>query len=125
MLNNLLTRLLGRSNKETIADILAIPDNRETLLGVRRVAPPSPEQIIGDINRVVNYARTEDYSIWAKEAWSDAIECLDKIMDPKTPPEEIDFYRGGFAKCVEMLRISYRALKAKEEVAQYAKENKK
>lgn len=122
MLKRLLTLLSAKSSRETLADILALPDNRETILGVRRVVPPAPEQIIGDINRVVNYARSEDYEIWAKEAWSGALDCLDKIIDSRSTDAEVNFYRGGLAKTIDLLRISYKALKAKEEVANYAKE---
>ena len=111
------------SPKDTLSEILSDKSNRETLLGVLNAAPPTKEQIERDAARVVNYSNTTDYSIFAKEAWSEVLKSIDKLMSDKLSQNDVDFYRGQLSATINLLRISYLARNAKEKLEKERKEN--
>lgn len=116
MLKALWTKFLARrSAKYSLASILAEPDNREILLGVKRSVPPSPEKMNEDVGRIIRYSTTEDYSIWAKEAWTTAISCIDQLVNDELDQTKVDFYRGSLATTLDLLRFSYKARFLKED----------
>jgi hypothetical protein len=126
MWNRILTKFLGiRSPKNTLAAILSDPFQREGFLGVRRDPAPSPERIIQDNERVIRYARTDEYSVWANEAWANVLNCVDKLIDPNLPAEEVDFYRGSLAARIDDLRISYKAILSKRDAEDISKNQSK
>lgn len=124
MLKALWTKLLATRSNKTLSDILKDPFHREGFLGIRRDLIPTPERIIRDNDKVINYARSEDYAVWANEAWMYVLECIDKLCDSKLEPQEVDFYRGGLSKTIDNLRISYKALQAKEQAIEISRNNK-
>lgn len=99
---------------ETISEILSDKKNRETLLGVLDQIAPSREQMERDSIHVINYSNSTDYSVFAKEAWSEIIKDIDELMNDELSDREIDFYRGKLSATVDLLRISYMARKAKD-----------
>lgn len=107
-------RFWARSNKPTLSDILSSGDNREFLLGVIRQAPPTEEQMKRDTARVIQYSQTEDYAVWAKNAWARVTEHIDHLMDAKTSSDQAAFHRGALAATVTLLRESYKARFAKQ-----------
>lgn len=119
----LLAALSPKSNKETLSDILSDPYQREGFLGVRRESPPSFERIIQDNERVIIYAKSYEYSIWAQEIWAQTINCIDKLTNPQTDPNEVDFYRGALAQNLDSLRISYKAMFNKQDAKEKVKRN--
>jgi hypothetical protein len=111
-----LDRIFNRqSNAEMLKDILASTGNRETLLGVKNVLPPTEDQITRDAGRVLQYSRSQDYAVFAQEAWAEILMSLDKISSSKASDREIDFYRGRFVAFCDVLRISHRARSVVEE----------
>lgn len=125
MWNRIKTIFLGTpSPKGTLAEILSDSFNQEFFLGVRRDAPPSPNKMNQDVDRVIQYARTEDYAIWAQEAWSYVLDCVDKLSDPALESWKVDFYRGGLARTIETLRISYKAIYARQDARDISNKQK-
>ena len=108
---------INQSRKDFIAEILSDTSNQEALLGVRATQPPSPDQVDRDIDKMIRYARTDAYSVWAKEAWTEALKCMDKLTRNNLTGPEVDFYRGSLTAILDLLRISY--------IAQFTKEDSK
>lgn len=109
MLRQLLALLQPQTNKDTLADLLSTKQGQEELLGVAAAKLPTPAAILADINHVLSYSTSADYQIWAREVWSNILNDLDKLLNPKATKEEIDFYRGRVSQGLTTLRISHRA----------------
>lgn len=116
MWKRILTLFWG-NNKKTLGDILAVPDNRDILLGIKRIIPPSNEKILADIDHAIRYSTTEDYEIWSKEVWSNVLINLDKLLVDDISPQEIDFHRGSIHQALEILRISHKARLNRDDVS--------
>lgn len=126
MFKEILTKLsVTRSRKATLAQILEEPFHREGFLGFRRDAMPNPDQIVRDNDRVIVYARSDDYAVWANEQWALILQAIDKLMDPDLEATQVDFYRGKLAQGVDSLRISYKAVIAREEAIKLSKQQRK
>lgn len=122
MWKRILTKLLETTSpNDTLAKILADPFQREGFLGVRRDPLPDGERIVRDNERVIRHARTEEYAIWANEAWAEAMKCVDKLIDSELPAAEVDFYRGNLAARIDDLRISYKAILSKKDAEEISK----
>lgn len=102
-LNKIWTKCSGRS-KTPLAEILALKENREALLGARRPAELTKE----DIGKVVRYSRSEDYAAWAEEAWLAVISLVDRLA-ADDPDLNADFYRGALAATLDLLKLSHKA----------------
>ncbi len=105
----------------SLADVLSDPFHREGFLGVRNDAMPSGDKMISDNNRVINYAKSEDYAIFANEIWAKVLNCIDELIKPDIDPTKTDFYRGSLATNIENLRISYKAILLKKESIEHSK----
>lgn len=116
-----------RDQFQMIARILSDASNREMLMGVKRHPPMTPEQyaerVTSDVNHVVRHSETDDYAVWAKEAWAQFLFGLEKVLDEKTDPQKVEFYRGGMTKIIDLLAISYKVLDYKKDAPkrQFAK----
>lgn len=103
---------------DDLAKLLADSRNVESLLGVREVVMPSQDDMHRDASRLVGYSRSEDYKIFADEAWSRVLTHLDVMMDKKASKEHVDYHRGACKEALDLLRLSYQAravLKAEAE----------
>lgn len=107
MLNKILRFVKPSRPTETLADLLKNSSQREEFLGVAKLTPPSTEQILQDINHVLAYSQTQDYRVWAQEAWSKALIHLDKLLDPQASQETISFHRGALSASLDLLRMSH------------------
>jgi hypothetical protein len=107
----------------SLNEILSDPFHREGFLGVRNDPMPTPEKMIGDNNKVINYARTEDYAVFANELWAKVLNCIDELIKPEQEPSKSDFYRGALAANIENLRISYKAILLKKESVDQSRRN--
>src|SRR6185369_3062958 len=87
---------------------------RESLLGVGRARPVKDEKTQIDASRVINFARSEDYSVFAEELWGTAIFYVKCLTDINLKPEEVGFYRGCLSATLDDLRISYKAFQYME-----------
>lgn len=103
------------SRKETLGDVLSSDENREGLLGVLEQLAPTREKVERDSIRAIQYSHSKDYAIFAKEAWAQVIENLDKLTSDKLTERQVDFYRGKLSSTLDLLRISYLARNAKEQ----------
>lgn len=97
------------SKGKTLAEILSSDKNREYLLGVLNSVPPTKDEVERDIEKVRKYSDSQDYEVWAKEAWAKVIDCVDKLMDDELKEREVDFFRGKLAATMDLLRVSYMA----------------
>lgn len=97
-----------------LTDLLSSPDGRESVLGVQRSSRPTQEQIMSDVSRMVQHTRTEDYKVWAQRVWAEILAFQDKILDPRTTPDNLQFYRGAYAASLKLLRLSYEAVGIQE-----------
>jgi hypothetical protein len=97
-----------------LTDILSSPNGRESMLGVQRASRPTQEQLMADVSRMVQHTRTEDYKVWAQRVWVEVLAFQDKILDPRTTPDNLQFYRGAYAASLKLLRLSYEAVGIQE-----------
>lgn len=97
-----------------LADLLKDPRIKESLLGVDRFRPMTDEDIRSDASRIINYARTEDYSIYAQKLWQTVVFYVKCLSDVNLKPSEVDFYRGCLKATMEDLKISYEAFRFME-----------
>lgn len=75
---------------------------------------PSMEQSKRDAGRMVRYAQTEEYAVFAKEAWKEALSCMDMLTRNNLTSEQVHYYRGSLASICDLLRVSYEARKSLE-----------
>lgn len=102
--------LKRRNYYAVLREILSSNENRDTLLGVQRPRPiPSYEEQLRDVQRLINYSNSYDYSIFVKEVWGHVLFAMDKLAMGNTPKHEIDFHRGRLYEALELLRLSARA----------------
>lgn len=99
-----------------LADLLSKPTLQEEFLGVAETRLPTPEKMIADAARLQQYAKSESYTVFAKEAWARSLGHLDKILDSKTPHDQLAFHRGALSASLDLLRLSYQAKQAKEQL---------
>jgi hypothetical protein len=99
-----------------LADLLGNGALRDDLIGMSKITPPSPDQILTDANKILSYASQSDYKVWAKEVWAHIITHLDVIQDPKASMDEVNFHRGALRQALDLLRVSYRARLLKEQL---------
>lgn len=99
-----------------LADLLSRPTLQEEFLGVAEFKMPTPDKIIADAARLQQYAKSEAYTVFAKEVWARSLGHLDKILDSKTPPDQLAFHRGALSASLDLLRLSYQAKQAKEQL---------
>jgi hypothetical protein len=120
MVRRLWIKLLGlfkrkKKNRILLSDILSSLEGRETLLGMLRIEPPNPDQIILDAQKIVRYAESHDYSVWANEVWSMTLDSIDKLTEKNLSDHEIEFLRGELSQNLKLLRLSYKAFEFKKE----------
>lgn len=90
-----------------LVSILAENRNKETLLGIKPMPLPNPEQIKRDAAKLTNYSQSGDYKIFADEVWARVLTHLDALLDPKTTA--LDYHRGALKEALDLLRLSYQA----------------
>lgn len=100
----------GRKKIEDLASLLSSALAREDFLGMKQLRPPSTKQQLNDVNHVINYAKTDDYQVWAQEAWSQVLNCVDKLTTSTLTNTEVNYYRGALAQTIKLLQVSYQAL---------------
>lgn len=111
-LMNLLTRLFTTrkpepSNFEMLRDLLGSPQVRESVLGVQKASRPTPEELASDVHKAYAHTNSEQYKVWAQRVWAELLPQLDKVLDPRTPVDQLQFYRGAIASSLKLLRVSY------------------
>ncbi len=109
---NILTKfwdLCRGGNKKFINELLKDQSMREMLIGVDRKPPRNDAKTEQNAARVLNYSKSEDYQIFAKELWDTAISYVNVLTDDNLKTEDVNFYRGCLAATLDDLRISYRA----------------
>lgn len=99
-------KLWGKS-KTSLEDLLRDSHLREILLGVERKPPVSDEKTETDANRILNYARSEDYKVYAQELWRAVVFYIKILTD--SDAKDVDFYRGCLSATLDDLKISYKA----------------
>lgn len=92
-----------------LASLLFSKERRQMILGVGPVVQPSKDKIAVDAAKLVRYSRSEDYKMFEEETWARALDHLDKILDDKTRPEQIEFHRGSLKATLDLLRLAYQA----------------
>jgi hypothetical protein len=118
-------------NLEMLKFLLSNDSIRQDFLGFGRAVPPSDEQVVSDVNKVLRYTSESDYQIWAKEAWSHVMACIDLLASSEVPcgpggfkrpvtQNEIDFHRGRLKQTLTLLSISYKAKAMAEEARRKA-----
>lgn len=111
MVWNKLSGLFKKKDKDFLGDLLTNGTLRESLLGVGRVRPMSDDKTKSDAARILNFARSEDYSVYAEELWKTTTFYIKELANVNLKPEEIDFYRGCLSATLDDLKISYRAFR--------------
>lgn len=108
-IRNLIRSWAGQSNSKFISEILASNENKEIFLGVSRRLIPSKKEIDLDLERAARYSQSDDYAVWAKEAWSNVLDSIDKLCQDNLTDRQVDFYRGILKQTIKMLSVSHRA----------------
>lgn len=114
MFANLIKRFFAKPEPSVLGEILSYGANREDLLGMAAPVIPTETQIHNDASRIVSYTKSVEYSVWAKEAWSEALSHMDALQNPKATMEEVNFHRGALRSTLNLLRISYKGLAAQK-----------
>lgn len=116
-MKGILTKFLARFNRKNaglLTELIKDASLRETLLGVQRMRPLTDEKTLRDASRVINFSRSEDYSVFAEELWGTAVFYVKCLTDINLKPEEVGFYRGCLSATLDDLRISYKAFQYME-----------
>lgn len=106
--------LFVRPSFTLLSDILSNEMNREELLGMRDIVPPTDDQILKDANHIISYSSKTDFAVWSREAWAKVLGHLDMLQSPRATQEEVNFHRAALAASLNLLRIAYQARKVKE-----------
>jgi hypothetical protein len=109
-----LKRLFRNPQHDFLVEMLSKPKAREDLLGTRTVIPPTDQEMRRDSAKVVNYANSDEYQVWAEEAWFQATELIQKILDARSHQER-DQHCGALSQTLELLRVSAKAKKFLEQ----------
>lgn len=97
-----------------LSDLLKDPALKEDLLGTKAVAMPSPQKIQADASRLVRHSTTEEYRVFAQEAWARVLVHLDAMMDERNTQDRIQFHRGALKATLDLLRLSHQARATKD-----------
>lgn len=97
-----------------LAEVLAREANQKDLLGMSTPKNPTVDQVIIDAAKLMEYGFSSDYKVFAKEAWSRVLVELDKILDERTPADQVNNARGALRATLDLLRLSYQARITKE-----------
>lgn len=110
-----------------LAEMLRDDTGRRKFLGMDPATlPPTPDQQLQDARSVVNYARSQDYKVWAQDAWAKVVRYVDFLASATTvegngykrpiTQNEIDFARGALKATLDLLATSYTAEIAVKEI---------
>ena len=119
MLKKVWSKLLAPSPSDILARILETKDNQDYFLGIKPPRIPDSKEITNDADKIIRHGKSQDYQVWAQEAWSRVIEACDKLMTPDLEPREADFYRGCLYQAIDLLKISSKAKSIKESIKNY------
>jgi hypothetical protein len=97
-----------------LAELLSKQKNQEDFLGVSPSAMPQPNELLSDAAKLLKYSYSDDYKVFAKEAWARVLMELDKVLDPRTPVDQLQNARGALRATLDLLRLSYQARFTKE-----------
>jgi hypothetical protein len=106
-----------------LAELLTKERNQEDFLGVSPTAMPQANEMLSDAANLLKYSYSDDYKVFAKEAWARVLLELDKVLDPKTPVDQIQNSRGALRATLDLLRLSYQARFTKEQLEKEQPQN--
>lgn len=94
---------------QTLAELLAYADNRDTFLGVKNPQMPTPKDIRDGAAKLVRYSNSQDYLGFAQEVWGRVLNHLDIILDDKSTDDKVKIHRGALKEDLDLLRLSHQA----------------
>ena len=116
MINKILAYFDSYQSSRRLAELLGNPGLREEFLGIANPKMPEPDQIIADANALVGFATSQEYKVFAREVWARSLNHLDKILDAGTTGERLQYHRGALSASLDLLRLSYQARAAREQM---------
>ena len=113
---NLIRWIKSRDRFKTLSEILNSEEGREILIGEKKLVSLNPSSIKRDAARIVQYAKSEDYAVFLKEAYLDLIDSIDRLTNSKISSSEADFLRGRMSQTLDLMRVSYKAHRVLKEI---------
>jgi hypothetical protein len=93
---------------KVLAELLSKSRNQEDFLGVGKTYMPTPEQLMSDSAKYLQYVKSDDYAVFAKEAWSRVIVELTTVFDPNATTDQVHNARGAVRAIIDLLGLSYK-----------------
>lgn len=106
-----------------LAELLSKQNNQKDFLGVSPTSMPGSDELLSDAAKLVKYSFSDDYKVFAKEAWARVLLELDKVLDPRTPVDQLQNSRGALRATLDLLRLSYQARFTKENLEREVNQN--
>jgi len=78
--------------------------------------PNHPDAVKADVLRVIEYSNTPAYKSYEQEAWAQAFNYLQTILNEKATTDEVNQSRGGLRATLDLLRVVELARKKQEEM---------
>lgn len=97
------------ASMETLSDLLANGENRDSFLGVKAIKFPTSQQIRDEAAKLARYSESKDYLTFVEEAWGRVLNHLDIMMDDRTSNEKVQYHRGALKATLDLLRVSHQA----------------
>jgi hypothetical protein len=106
-----------------LAELLSKSRNQEDFLGVSKTYMPTPEQLLSDSAKYLQYTQSDDYMVFAKEAWSRVIVELETVFNPNATTDQVHNARGAVRAILDLLGLSYKVRSNKERMEKEQPQN--